>query len=264
MQFISRGLPYLHGGEAEVKSPSDTASKDAACKDTVRPTFEWKANEDGGIPCPPDYMDGCGDGLLELRCILSENFVSELVKKGEEIADAYNLIDMSKIPGEKCSCSSGKGVNDLKDDTKRKAASREDSDDNYLYCPKARDIQHEDLKHFRWHWIRGEPVIVSNVLETTSGLSWEPLVMWRACRQMNHTKHGKHLEVKAIDCLDWCEVSVVINLLLVLNTHIATSESRFLSNCLLKFLLDFLVACNDVSYMIYSLTRTFYFLVKNV
>lgn len=49
-------------------------------------------------------------------------------------------------------------------------------------------------------------MIVSNVLETASGLSWEPMVMWRACRQMKHTSHKEHLEVKAIDCLDWCGV----------------------------------------------------------
>ncbi|CAL8075974.1 unnamed protein product [Prunus armeniaca] len=54
--------------------------------------------------------------------------------------------------------------------------------ENYLYCPRAGDIQRENFKHFQWHWFRGEPVIVSN--ETTKGLSWEPLVMWHACRQI--------------------------------------------------------------------------------
>ncbi|PON68253.1 Zinc finger, RING-type domain containing protein [Parasponia andersonii] len=206
LQFINRGLKYLHGGEPQVKPSSDTASKDR-----VRPITEWKASEDGGIPCPPKDMQGCGDCLLELRCILSKDFVAELVMKGEEIIEAYNLVDMSETPGQECSCSRSRVVSDFNNDTVRKAASREDSDDNYLYCPKAIEIQHEDLKHFRWHWMRGEPVIVRNVLETTSGLSWEPLVMWRACRQMNHTKHGKHLEVKAIDCLDWCEGDINIH-----------------------------------------------------
>ncbi|XP_062107930.1 lysine-specific demethylase JMJ26-like isoform X2 [Humulus lupulus] len=201
-QFINRGLEYLHGGKPETIT---------ICSDSARPTSEWKANDDGRIPCPPKDMQGCGDGLLELRCIFSENFVSELVKKGEEIAETYSLIDMSETPGQQCLCNSARDVSDLNNGTVRKAASREDSDDNYLYCPSATEIQQEDLKHFRWHWSRGEPVIVSNVLETTSGLSWEPLVMWRACRQMNHTKHSKHLEVKAIDCLDWCEGDINIH-----------------------------------------------------
>ncbi|KAH1226988.1 Lysine-specific demethylase JMJ25 [Glycine max] len=63
--------------------------------------------------------------------------------------------------------------------------------------------QYKDLRHFQWHWEKGEPVIVSNVLECTSGLSWEPLVMWRALRHVTNTKHGQYLAEKTIDCLDW-------------------------------------------------------------
>ncbi|KAG4911386.1 hypothetical protein JHK82_043992 [Glycine max] len=68
------------------------------------------------------------------------------------------------------------------------------------------DLQYKDLRHFQWHWEKGEPVIVSNVLECTSGLSWEPLVMWRALRHVTNTKHGQHLAEKTIDCLDWTEI----------------------------------------------------------
>ena len=200
MQYIDQGLEYLHGGEAKNHDIPENTSP----KDHVQSKFEWKANEDGSIPCPPKDMQGCDVGLLELRCIISENEVSELVKKAEELS---KLVDVTGKPAQQCSCYNAGEVVDLSSDKLRKAASREDSVDNYLYCPRAKDIQHQDLKHFQSHWIRGQPVIVSNVLETTSGLSWEPLVMWRACRQMQHAKHGKHLEVKAIDCLDWCEVS---------------------------------------------------------
>jgi lysine-specific demethylase 3 len=51
-------------------------------------------------------------------------------------------------------------------------------------------------------------VIVRNVLETASGLSWEPMVMWRAFRQIKNEKHDTLLDVKAIECLDYCEVSI--------------------------------------------------------
>ncbi|RZB41148.1 Lysine-specific demethylase JMJ25, partial [Glycine soja] len=91
----------------------------------------------------------------------------------------------------------------------RKAASWEDLTDNYLFCSKAVDPQYKDLRHFQWHWEKGEPVIVSNVLECTSGLSWEPLVMWRALRHVTNTKHGQHLAEKTIDCLDWTETFLV-------------------------------------------------------
>ena len=200
LKFPSQGLEYLHGGKS--KRVSYEVSSDGIFK----PTSEWKANTDGSIPCPQEDRQGCGGGPLELRCVLSENLALELVKKAEELADTCELGDASETSIRQCSCFDDSGGSELSNNSTRKASSREDSDDNYLYCPKASKIQHDDLKHFQQHWSRGEPVIVSNVLETTTGLSWEPLVMWRACRQMNHAKHGRHLEVKVLDCLDWCEV----------------------------------------------------------
>lgn len=50
---------------------------------------------------------------------------------------------------------------------------------------------------------------MSNVLECTSGLSWEPLVMWRAFRQIANSKFDVLLDVKTINCLDWCEVCLI-------------------------------------------------------
>ncbi|XP_059432802.1 lysine-specific demethylase JMJ25-like isoform X2 [Corylus avellana] len=206
MQYIDRGFDYLHGGE-EKKVKISTESP----KDHVKPNALWKAKEDGSIPCAPKDMGGCGHCVLELKCVFSENLVSELVRKAEEIARTYKLMDMTAIPLQRCLCFNSVGDVDLSNDKLRKAASREDSDDNYLYCPRAQDIRHGDLKHFQCHWSRGEPVIVSNVLESASGLSWEPLVMWRAVRQLKHIKHGRNLEVKAIDCLDWCEGPINIH-----------------------------------------------------
>ncbi|KDP37521.1 hypothetical protein JCGZ_05960 [Jatropha curcas] len=104
-----------------------------------------------------------------------------------------------------------RGDFDLENNQLLKAACREDSEDNYLYYPKARDINENDLKHFQYHWMRAEPVVVSNVLETATGLSWEPMVMWRAFRQIRNAKHDTLLDVKAIDCLDWCGVDISVH-----------------------------------------------------
>ena len=92
--------------------------------------------------------------------------------------------------------------------TRMQAANRDGSGDNYLYCPAAADIQEDDLVHFQKHWAKGEPVIVSDVLQLTSGLSWEPSVMWRALREKKSSGHVEddHFAVKALDCLDLCEV----------------------------------------------------------
>ncbi|XP_075644553.1 lysine-specific demethylase JMJ29-like [Castanea sativa] len=221
IEYIDRGFDYLHGGEGEkVKLPTETSSMD-----NIKSKSEWKANEDSTIPCPPEDIGGCGLGILELKCMFSHSStekkkkklmfseipVSELVRKAEEIAKTYNLMDVAAAHTQFCPCFNSVGEVDLSNNKLRKAASREGSDDNYLYCLGAQDIQHEDLKHFQWHWSRAEPVIVSDVLESASGLSWEPFVMWRAVRQLKHLKHDRLLEVKAIDCLDCCETDVNIH-----------------------------------------------------
>ncbi|KAJ0037921.1 hypothetical protein Pint_23206 [Pistacia integerrima] len=202
-----KGLGYLHGIMKQSESPEKDRSSTAESnsKDQNRSIPDWKANGNGGIPCPPKELGGCGDGLLELRSIFTRNWVAELVIKAEEVVKAHNLEDMPKSPEQMCNCYNSAGEIDTGNNQLRKAASREESNDNYLYNPVAKDIQHGDLKHFQWHWAKGEPVIVSNVLDCALGLSWEPMVMWRAFRQITNIKHGQHLDVKAIDCLDWCE-----------------------------------------------------------
>ncbi|XP_050156624.1 lysine-specific demethylase JMJ25-like isoform X3 [Malus sylvestris] len=211
-KYINQGLDYLHGGKGDtVDLPSEVNTKCHAGS-----TYDWKANSDGSIVCPPENMDGCGHSFLELRCMFAENHVRELVKKAEGIAQTYKLMHVAGTSAHQCSCCNSVSGVDMSSNKLREAASREGSDDNYLYCPRATDIQHEDFKRFQCHWIRGEPVIVSNVLDTASGLSWEPSVMWRACRQ-KHTRHDKlknnrHVnQVKVIDCLDWCEVNILTN-----------------------------------------------------
>lgn len=61
----------------------------------------------------------------------------------------------------------------------RKVANRVHSMYNYLYYLDARNIKSADLLHFQYHLKRREPIIVSGILQMTSSLSWELMVMWR-------------------------------------------------------------------------------------
>ncbi|XP_074273957.1 lysine-specific demethylase JMJ26-like [Silene latifolia] len=231
IEFVDPGFEYLHGGKAapsqtkhprsarKNRSQGGTAQSDSVSGSDDVPKFhpddknkakaEWKADERGRILCAPRELEGCGSQILQLRSILSEDRVSGLINTVEKIvtgsgkeslAEAFNLSS--------CSDSSPDGVSEC---NMRKCASREGSKDNYLYCPDARDIQQGDLKHFQKHWAQGEPVIVRSVLETTPGLSWEPLVMWRAVRQIKNLNHSTLLDVKAISCLEWCEVDINVH-----------------------------------------------------
>ncbi|OMO93052.1 hypothetical protein COLO4_17144 [Corchorus olitorius] len=215
VQYVDRGSEYLHGEfdpsiVANREKPLDSPLK-TNCSGHEEVGSKWKANENGSIPCPPKDMGGCGESLLELRCMFSENAVVELVEASERIARDINLENLPKLTSKQCPCYNSTAEAHLGDFKLCKASSRENSNDNHLYCPAAMDIQDGDLQHFQCHWARGEPVIVTEVLENASGLSWEPMVMWRAFRQIRNTKHGLHLDVTAIDCLDWCEVEINIH-----------------------------------------------------
>lgn len=72
----------------------------------------------------------------------------------------------------------------------------------------AKEVKGGDIGHFEFHWVKGEPVIVRDVLELASGLSWDPMVMWRVLREKkdNGGKVSK-LSALVVDCLDWSEVS---------------------------------------------------------
>ncbi|XP_065869427.1 lysine-specific demethylase JMJ29-like [Euphorbia lathyris] len=200
VDYVDRGFDYLHGGEGVVKEVSSVPT-DTCTEDLQRSNFQWKKNEGGSILCR------CGLSNLDLKSMFSVNLVSDLVKRAENVAERLRL-DMAITPPEQCECFNLEGDADIRNSQLLKAASRENTDDNYLYYPRARDIKEKDLKHFQYHWMRAEPVIVSNVLETGTGLSWEPMVMWRAFRQIRNENHDTLLDVKAIECLDWCAVDI--------------------------------------------------------
>ncbi|CAN1167266.1 Lysine-specific demethylase JMJ27 [Linum perenne] len=168
----------------------------------LQPKSTWRANGDGSISC------ACGSGILELRTMFYTKWVSELVKIANNRVKEIQ-VDSARISSKQCACSSGNL--DVKCDKLMKASSRKDSDDNYLFYPKAKDLVEDDFDHFRHHWRKAEPVVVGNVLETGSGLSWEPMVMWRALRQVKSGNHDTLLDVKTLDCLDWCEVDINVH-----------------------------------------------------
>lgn len=166
---------------------------------------QWRTNKDGTISCPSKELGGCGTGKLALRRIFDANLVDNLIRKSQDVTKNYQSpkIDFSKG----CSfCDENGGV--------RRASYRENSEDNFLYCPSAVYSEGNEFEHFQMHWASGEPVVVRNVLAKSSGLSWEPMVIRRAffnARKKVQRDSSCVNTVKAIDCVDWCEVEVNIH-----------------------------------------------------
>ncbi|KAG5405230.1 hypothetical protein IGI04_011349 [Brassica rapa subsp. trilocularis] len=160
----------------------------------------WKLNSDGSIPCPPTESGSCGTSTLELRRLCECDWVQKLITNAEEVTLQFQPPDVD-IAHECSSCTSI---------ISRQAAFRKNGHDNFLYCPNAVDLAEDDIVHFQSHWMKAEPVIVRNVLDKTSGLSWDPMVMWRGCREMNPKVKckGDGKSVRVLDCFDWCESGI--------------------------------------------------------
>ncbi|CAL4934651.1 unnamed protein product [Urochloa decumbens] len=175
----------------------------------------WKAESDGSIPCPPKELGGCGGSSLDLKCSFPEEMLSKLEEQADRIVRTEVFANAVAEGSYQCPCYDHSG--NIRPQDVRKAANRKGSNDNCLYCPVATGIKEDDLVHFQMHWTKGEPVIVSDVLQLTSGLSWEPLVMWRALREKktNGNIEDEHFAVRAVDCLDWCEVEINIHMFFV-------------------------------------------------
>lgn len=158
----------------------------------------WKANRDGSLPCLPREHGGCGCLYLTLRRIFKMNWVAKLVKNLEEMVSGCKVKDISN----------GSVTRSL-NPRFRECASRKDSDDNFLYCPSAQDIKHDGVIYFRKHWAKGEPILVKQVCDGSSSMSWDPMVIWREiCESTDERMNDAGRMVKAVDCLDWSEIDI--------------------------------------------------------
>lgn len=194
--YQDNGQEYIHGGDP---LPEMYSSQTSHSSSQVDESWTWKSNGDGSITCAPEQMGGCGKCTLELKRICSKDWIRGLLKSAE------NLLELCRT--EQASCHNEGDWSNLQQ--WRRAASRDNSGDNCLYCPFLREtLTKGELMRFQTHWAKGEPVIVRNVLEQSAGLSWEPMVMWRAlCEHVDSEISSRTSEVQAIDCLACCKVT---------------------------------------------------------
>lgn len=202
-----------------------TLPVDACLHNTSSNFPDWRAEINGSIPCPPNERGGCGTRILVLRRIFDADWVLKLIRKTEALVSNHRLpdVDVSK-DCHICLPNSFAQERGKVHSTVRKAANRKNSNDNLLYCPVADKSSEQEFMHFQMHWMKGEPVIVRDVLAKTSGLSWEPMVMWRAFRS---TKK-EAFSVPAIDCFDWCQVCMQLIDFDSCGCHTSHKSTRFL------------------------------------
>uniref|UniRef100_K3ZQQ6 JmjC domain-containing protein n=1 Tax=Setaria italica TaxID=4555 RepID=K3ZQQ6_SETIT len=187
VDYPERGPDYMHGGDLETGLPSHQSE-----------SVKWEADPDGTIHCPPSELGGCGNHVLELRQFFEKDRLSKLEMAALQMSKQLQP-DIISTDTCECSCSANH-------ESSRKAATREKSADNCIYCPISDGGKPDDLKHFQKHWVKGEPVIVQGVLKKMSHFSWEPPAMWSEIHGTNSSSEMK--KVKATDCLSCCEVEI--------------------------------------------------------
>eukprot|EP00250_Pteridium_aquilinum_P020467 c24825_g1_i1 orf=179-5329(+) len=214
------------GGEEAGSADQQSITKRSLGGSNARLNFQkelppWKVYHECAIPCPPEERGGCGSSQLCLRRTGMMD-IARLAADIEKAMDDKGLADVDKATADKapaqsnshgpcslCFLTQKDGLADNKN--LRLAARRNDSPDNYIFCPSVLDMPKNSLQHFQKHWLRGEPVIVRDAFNNTRGLSWEPMVMWRAVRETKNKRAEDTKTVKAVDCLDWCEVEINIH-----------------------------------------------------
>ncbi|KAL5066329.1 hypothetical protein RYX36_028066 [Vicia faba] len=181
--YVNRGYDYMHGGD-----PLPMSCDLETSNGHPEISTKWNAKADGSISCALKEMGGCGSSVLELRRSLPHRWMSDL---------------------------EGKAHNMLKNwETEQTTLQREGAVSNYNSGKKesfseSRDILKQGMSLFQKHWANGEPIIVRDVLKQGTGLSWEPMVMWRAlCDNVGSVMSSKMSDVKAIDCMANCEVEI--------------------------------------------------------
>ncbi|KAL8167840.1 hypothetical protein V2J09_009339 [Rumex salicifolius] len=158
------------------------------------------------IFCASLELGGCGTSALDLKCVFPLNYTTELETNAREIIlskDSPKLLDASLH----CSLCSAMA----KDGSNRKelleASRRKHPGDNFLYSPSIHDSHEALLIHFQKHWRNSHPVVVRDLLENTSNMTWDPISLFSNYLKMciSRSENGTEETDDPIS-LDWYKV----------------------------------------------------------
>ncbi|KAI7993895.1 Lysine-specific demethylase JMJ25 [Camellia lanceoleosa] len=123
-RYIDNGRSYLHGGDAFPVSSR---------KGVIQPS-EGNKQQQGR------RNKGGEEAKKGKKGKKRKQIERDLLKKAEDIAKMHDLYVMPRTSLQRCSCFNSLGVINLGSGKSCKASCQENSNDNYLFCPSARDI----------------------------------------------------------------------------------------------------------------------------
>ncbi|KAI3823918.1 hypothetical protein L1987_05363 [Smallanthus sonchifolius] len=180
---------HLHGGLRDLKYTT-TSRRKTLC--TI--LWNWKTSEDGSIKCPPKNLGGCGDGILGLVCHPPFDWTKDLEKRAKEIVCKHMFTNFFVFDSLDCA------LCDKNDQIEGEILINKS-----LYFSIKQDFGDQNLEHFTKHWVKGQPLIIQDVIKSDIELSWDPIFMFFMYLDRS-VKSRNDKEVKLKSCSDWCEV----------------------------------------------------------
>ncbi|KAI3698017.1 hypothetical protein L6452_31126 [Arctium lappa] len=186
----------LHGGFRDFKYMSTEKRKFLS---TI--LWNWNTSEDGSIKCPPKNLGGCGNGVLDIRCLFDFNWTKDLETSAKEIICSYKFTKSLEVPS-CCSLSDGN------------AEKGNESDDGILFKSKCLylstrdDLRDGNLEHFTQHWVKGQPLIIRDMVKNNPELKWDPVFMFCTYLEASAKYQKDEGGAKLDSCSDWYEVEM--------------------------------------------------------
>ncbi|CAI9292666.1 unnamed protein product [Lactuca saligna] len=187
---------HLHGGLRDLKNT--TADKRRSLCTIL---WNWKTNEDGSINCPPKNLGGCGDNILTLFSHHPFNWTKDLEASAKEIASNSNFTKSFNLDASSCT------LCDENDKNGEKGEILIENKCLYFSITQDQDLEDKNLEHFTKHWVKGQPIIVKDVIKNDLELNWDPVFMF--CMYLERSAKSRNAkESKLKICSDWCEVEL--------------------------------------------------------
>ncbi|KAL4563144.1 hypothetical protein LXL04_027178 [Taraxacum kok-saghyz] len=186
---------HLHGGLKDLK---DTTADKRRSLCTI--LWNWKTNEDGSINCPPKNLGGCGDHVLDIFSHHPFNWTKDLEATAKEIASNSSFTKSFSLDSSNCT---------LCEENEKNGEKGGDilMENKSLYFLN-QDLEDKNLEHFTKHWVKGQPMIIKDVIKNDMELHWDPVFMFCTYLERSAKKLRKEKETKLKICSDWCEVEL--------------------------------------------------------
>ncbi|XP_076884146.1 lysine-specific demethylase JMJ28-like [Bidens hawaiensis] len=178
---------HLHGGFKDFKNTSTNKGNSL---------WNWKTSVDGSIGCPPKNLGGCGDGSHGLVCHPPFDSTKDLEKLAKETVCDRKFTTIFDLDFLYCT---------LCDENDKIDGESEILINKILRFSTKEDLGDKNVEHFTKHWVKGQPLIIQDVIKSNVELSWDPIFMFFMYLDRS-VKSRNDKETKSKNISDWFEV----------------------------------------------------------